>query len=220
LLNIYKTNKIELISEVLAKQLIINPPFITENLKISIQNYFLGQWIKDQITLKNNISALYEFQTLAEYTEGIIRNIYKDQKFKSWNYESIKWSIIESFEELGEFKESWPLTSWINKFITNKKILNSEIYALIVRITKVFSDYILYRPEMIEKWHNIDLGNSNLFSGLNEDQYWQPILFKLIERTLNKPICIFMREIITDINKLKNSSEITIPKDLYIIALK
>ena len=218
MLNIYKTNKIELISEVLAKELLINPPSITENLKISIQNYFLGKWIKDQITLKNDISALYEFQTLTEHTEEIIRNIYKGQKFKSWNYESIKWSIIESFEELGEFKESWPLKNWINNFITNNKILNCETYELTLRITKAFSEYILFRPEMIEKWHNTDLKNSNLFSGLNKDQYWQPILFKLIEKILGKPICIFMREIINNINYLKNNSEITIPKNIYIIA--
>lgn len=217
MLNIYKTNKIELISEVLAKELLINPPFITENLKISVQNYFLGKWIKDQITLKNDISALYEFQKLGEYTEEIIRKIYKDQKFKSWNYESIKWGIIESFEELGKFKESWPLINWINKFIANKKILNSETYTLILRITKVLSDYILYRPEMIEKWHYTDIKNSNLFTGLNKDQYWQPILFKLIGKSLNKPICILMREIINDINNLQNSPEITIPK-IYIVA--
>ncbi len=218
MLNIYKTNKIELISEVLAKELIINPPFITENLKISIENYFLGKWIKDQITLKNDISALYEFQTLAEYTEEIINNIYEEQKCKSWNYESIKWSIIESFEVLGEFKESWPLINWINKFINNKKILDNEIYALILRITNVFSDYILHRPEMIERWHNTELKNSNLFSGLNKDQYWQPILFKLIERNLNKPICIFMKQFINDIDNLKKSSKINIPKNIYIVA--
>ena len=161
MLNIYKTNKIELISEVLAKEILINPPFITDRLKISIQNYFLSKWIKDQITLKNDINALCEFQTLAEYTEELVRNLYKDQKVKSWNFESIKWSIIESFEELGEFKESWPLINWINKFTANEKILNCEIYTLILRITKVFSEYILYRPEMIEKWHNTSLKNSN-----------------------------------------------------------
>ncbi len=218
MLNIYKTNKIELISEVLAKEILINPPFITDNLKISIQNYFLSKWIKDQITLKNDIYALCEFQTITEYTEELVRNSCKDQKIKSWNFESIKWSIIESFEELREFKESWPLINWINKFINNKKILDSEIYELILRITKVFSDYILYRPEMIESWHNTKLKNSNLFSGLNEDQYWQPILFKLIERKLNKPTCILMREIINDINNLKNSSKIKIPKNIYIVA--
>ena len=171
MLNIYKTNKIELISEVLAKEILINPPFITDNLKISVQNYFLSKWIKDQITINNDISALCEFQTLAEYTEEIIRNLNKEQNFKSWNFESIKWSIIESFEELGDFKESWPLINWINKFIENKKILNCEIYSLILRITKVFSDYILYRPDMIEKWHNTDIKSLNLFSGLYKDQY-------------------------------------------------
>ena len=78
MLNIYKTNKIELISDLLAKELLINPPYLTENLKISIENYYLGKWIKDQITLRNDISALYEFQTLAEFTEEIIRNISKE----------------------------------------------------------------------------------------------------------------------------------------------
>ena len=153
MLNIYKTNKIELISEVLAKEILINPPFITDNLKISIQNYFLSKWIKDQITLKNDINALCEFQTLAEYTEELVRKLYKEQKVKSWNFESIKWSIIDSFEELGEFKESWPLFNWINKFINNNKILDSEIYALTLRITKVFSEYILYRPETVSYTH-------------------------------------------------------------------
>ena len=86
MLNIYKTNKIELIAEVLAKELLINPPFITDNLKISIQNYFLSKWIKDQITLKNDIYALCEFQTLAEYTEELVRNLFKDQEVKSWNF--------------------------------------------------------------------------------------------------------------------------------------
>ena len=218
MLNIYKTNKIELISEVLAKEILINPPFITDNLKISIQNYFLSRWIKDQITLKNDINALCEFQTLAEYTEELVRKLYKEQKVKSWNFESIKWSIIDSFEELGEFKESWPLKNWINKYMNNKKILDSEIYALVLRITKAFSDYILYRPDMIEKWHNTKLKNSNLFLGLNKDQYWQPILFKLIEKNLNKPICLIMREIINDINNLKNNSKIKIPQNIYIVA--
>ena len=218
MLNIYKTNRIELITEVLAKELLINPPLVTEKLNIPINDYLLAKWMRDQITLKNEISALYEFQTLTTYTEEIIRNLSKNKKLKSWNFESIKWGIIESLEELGEFNESWPLTNWINKFIKNEKVLNREIYSLSEKIAKVFSDYILYRPEILEKWDKTDLSSSKLFTGLNEDKYWQPILFKLIEKNkLNKPICIYMLEIIKNIYTYKDDIENFLPKDIYII---
>ena len=74
MLNIYKTNRIELISDLLAKELLINPPPLTENLNISIQNYSLGLWMRDQITLSNEISALYEFKTITTFTEEIIKS--------------------------------------------------------------------------------------------------------------------------------------------------
>ena len=218
MLNIYKTNRIELISDLLAKELLINPPPLTENLSISIQNFSLGIWMRDQITLSNEISALYEFKTLTTFTEEIIKSIYQENNFKRWNHESIKWSIIESLEELGEYKESWPLKYWIKKIIQNKKVLNTEIYSLSGKIAKVFSDYILYRPEIIEKWHKTNLRSSNLYIGLNEDQYWQPILFKLIEKNkLNKPSCLYINEFIN--NNIPNKIIVnSLPKDLYIVA--
>ncbi len=218
MLNIYKTNRIELISDLLAKELLINPPSLKENLNISIQNYFLGKWMRDQITIRNGISALYEFETLTTFTEEIIKNLYHKEIFKTWNNETIKWSIIESLEELAEFKESWPLKYWIEEFIQNKNVLNTEIYSLSGKIAKAFSDYILYRPEIIEKWHNTNLRSSNLYYGLNEDQYWQPILFKLIEKNkLNKPICLYMDKLI-DNNIQKKIIGHSLPKELYIIA--
>jgi len=53
LLNLYKSNKIEVISDLLAEELKICPPFITENLEIAVPNYFLGKWLSEQITIKN-----------------------------------------------------------------------------------------------------------------------------------------------------------------------
>ena len=52
-----KSNKIEVISELLAEELKICPPLITENLEIVVPNYFLGKWLTEQITIKNKISA-------------------------------------------------------------------------------------------------------------------------------------------------------------------
>ena len=58
MLNLYKSNKIEVISDLLAEELKICPPFITEKLEIAVPNYFLGKWLSEQITIKNKIIAL------------------------------------------------------------------------------------------------------------------------------------------------------------------
>ena len=47
-----------------------------------------------------------------------------------WNFESIKWAIIDSLEELNSFKESFPLGNWINKYLDNKKTIDGDIYNL------------------------------------------------------------------------------------------
>ena len=148
MLNLYKTNKIELISELLAKKLLIDPPFITEQINISVNNYFLGKWIRDQITIANQISALYEFKTITEFTGDFIKLLLPKTNLTGWDYEALKWNILNSFEELKEFNESWPLLKWIEKY-NDKKVIDKDIFILSNKIAKIFADYLIYRPEVI-----------------------------------------------------------------------
>ncbi len=218
MLNIYKSNKIEVISQLLAKELIISPPFITEKLDIAVPNYFLGKWLRDQITISNQISALYELKTISNYTEALLTNFFPGIDMGIWNYETIKWGIIDSFEELNYHKESLPLSSWINKYFKNKRMIDGDIFNLTKKIANNFIDYLIFRPEMIANWHKYDLNSPNLFNNLNSNEYWQPILYKLIEKKMsNKPSCLYMIEIINNIKKFKNY-KLRIPKQIYIIS--
>ena len=164
MLNIYRSNKIEVISELLAKELLISPPFITEKLDIAVPNYFLGRWLWDQITISNEISALYELKTITNYTEALLTNFFPEIDMGIWNFESIKWGIIDSFEELNSYKESSPLSNWIKKYLNNKKIIDGDIYNLTKKIANNFIDYLIFRPEMIASWHRDDLNSPNLFN--------------------------------------------------------
>ena len=218
MLNIYKSNKIEVITELLAKELIINPPFITEKLDVAVPNYFLGKWLWDQITISNQISALYEFKTTSSYTEALLTKIFPAIDMGVWNFDSIKWGIIDSFEELNSYKESLPLSNWINKYLNNKKIIDGDIHNLSKKIANNFIEYLIFRPEMIANWHRYDLSSGNLFNNLNSNEYWQPILYKLLEKKIPvKPSCLFMIEIINNIKKLQNEKNI-IPRQIYIIS--
>jgi len=218
LLNIYKSNKIEVISDLLTEELKICPPLITENLEIAVPNYYLGKWLSEQITIKNKISALYELKTISSYTESLLTNFFPGIDMGLWNFESIKWSIIDSLEELNSFKESFPLENWINKYLNNKKTIDGDIYNLTKKITNNFIDYLIFRPEMIAEWHKYEINSLDLFKNLNSDQYWQPILYKLLEKRINeKPSCLYMIELINNLRKIKNF-QIKVPNQIYIIS--
>ena len=218
MLNIYKSNKIEVITELLAKELIISPPFLTEKLDVAVPNYFLGKWLWDQITISNQISALYEFKTISSYTEALLTKIFPAIDMGVWNFDSIKWGIIDSFEELNSYKESLPLSNWINKYLNNKKIIDGDIHNLTKKIANNFIEYLIFRPEMIANWHRYELSSRNLFNNLNSNEYWQPILYKLLEKKMTeKPSCLFMMDIINNIKKIHNEENL-LPRQIYIIS--
>jgi len=218
LLNLYKSNKIEVISELLAEELKICPPPINEKLEIVVPNYFVGNWLREQITIKNKISALYELKTISTHTESLLTNFFPSIDMSAWNFESIKWGIIDSLEELNSFKESFPLRNWIDKYLDNKKTIDGDIYNLAKKITNNFIDYLIFRPEMIAQWNRYEINSPNLFKNLNSEQFWQPILYKLLEEKISeKPSCLYMIEVIKNLRKIKNV-QFKVPNQIYIVS--
>ncbi len=207
-----------MISELLAEELKICPPLITDNLEIAVPNYFLGKWLSEQITIKNKISALYEFKTISNFTESLLTNFFPGIDMGLWNFESIKWGIIDSLEELNSFKESFPLKNWINKYLDNEKTIDGDLYNLTKKIANNFIDYLIFRPEMIAEWNRYEINSLNLFKNLNSDQYWQPILYKLLEKKISeKPSCLYMIKLIKHLTKVKNL-QFQVPNQIYIIS--
>ena len=50
---------------------------------------------------------------------------------------------------------------------------------------------------MIAEWNKYEINSLNLFKNLNSDQFWQPILYKLLEKRISeKPSCLYMIELI------------------------
>ncbi|KGG02027.1 exodeoxyribonuclease V subunit gamma [Prochlorococcus marinus] len=202
----------------MAEELKICPPLITDNLEIAVPNYFLGKWLSEQITIRNKISALYEFKTISSYTESLLTNFFPGIDMGLWNFESIKWGIIDSLEELNSFKESFPLRNWINKYLDNEKTIDGDIYNLTKKIANNFIDYLIFRPEMIAEWNRYEINSINLFKNLNSDQFWQPILYKLLEKKVSeKPSCLYMIQLIKNLRKVKKL-QIKVPNQIYIIS--
>ena len=107
-------------------------------------------------------------------------------------------------EELNSFKESFPLKNWINKYLDNEKTIDGDLYNLTKKIANNFIDYLIFRPEIIAEWNKYEINSQNLFKNLNSDQFWQPILYKLLEKKISqKPSCLYMIEVIKNLRKIK-----------------
>ena len=71
---------------------------------------------------------------------------------------------------------------------------------------------------MIAEWNRYEINSPNLFKNLNSDQFWQPILYKLLEKKISeKPSCLYMIEVIKNLRKIKNV-QIKVPNQIYIIS--
>ena len=71
---------------------------------------------------------------------------------------------------------------------------------------------------MIAEWNRYEINSPNLFNNLNSDQFWQPILYKLLEKKISeKPSCLYMIELIKNLKKIQKL-QIKVPNQIYIIS--
>ena len=181
MLNTYYSNKIEWLVELLAKKLQTNPPSVFEKINISINKFLLGEWVKNQITLSNGIFAYCEIKSITDLTKHLVNELKHTKTNHYWDLESLKWAIINSLDELNQFKEVWPVEFWAKKLNPSQPI-DKSLYYFANNIAKNFSDYLIYRPELVYRWHKSNINSKKLFNNLEKDEYWQALLFKLIEK--------------------------------------
>ena len=214
--NTYYSDNIEWLVELLAKKLQTNPPSVLQKINISINKFLLGEWVKSQITLSNGIFAYYEIKTINDLTKFLIKEIHQTNKSDYWDLESFKWAIINSLGELNEFKEAWPIEFWVKKLKNNNQIIDKSLYHFSNNVAKLFTDYLLYRPELIYGWHKTNINSNKLFNNLEKHEYWQVLLFKLIEKNNNKFLSFDILKTIKDIDKKLIKSP-NIQKEINII---
>ena len=213
--NTYYSDKIDWLIELLAKKIETNPPSVFEKINICINKFLLGEWVKNQITLSNGIFAYCEIKSINDFTKYIVKNINQNNDKYYWDFESLKWEVINSLEELNQFKESWPIEFWVNKS-KNSKIIDKSLYYFSINVAKIFSDYLIYRPELIYGWHKESIDSNKLFYNLEKHEYWQALLFKLIEKKNNNFLSFEILEIINGIDK-KTIINPNIQKEINII---
>ncbi len=179
MLNIYKSNSLYRLAEILAKRLIDNTPKDPfDSVLVVVPNRDTSRWLKLQLAEINEIVANVEFLLPAEWQFRQIRKLYKNlPTLLPSDPGPLIWAIFGLL--LDDDKRQKFLRA--DRYIKSQPVETRELAAmqLAEKISSVFDQYLVYRPELILKWQS-----SRPIS--DEDERWQAELWKLMESERKK----------------------------------
>ena len=221
MLTIYRSNKAEWLAEILGQELRLNPPEITEEVDIIVSTWPSSRWLSEELSRINNINALVKFPFPRTYLKRLVRKIIgiEVNEKDPWEKNYLVWDILELLPELIQREEAKTIKEFIKKTQREGETININLWDLANNIAEIFDDYILYRPDIIKQWLSSKSKKVSRDVTVNRNYLWQEILFKLLHQKINKkPFCIQVEEAIKILSHC-DTSNIDIPKNLYIYGL-
>ena len=224
MITIYRSNRAEWLAKLLSEQLRIEPPEISETINIIVNSWPTSRWLGDQISIINGINAQTRFPFPGSYLQKIVNEILElkpeqSETINFWKSDCMVWHIINQLPELLKKEEANSLKEWLGKQSSNNGELNIDKWQLAKSIAQAFDDYIFYRPDLIMDWYNPEIKNKELFRNLPPESKWQPILFRLILKSINvDPFSIQVKKAI-QLLKQKDIPSKNLPKQLKIFGV-
>ncbi|WP_023603736.1 exodeoxyribonuclease V subunit gamma [Aliivibrio logei] len=174
---VYHSNKLDDLTKILVKLMQIDPldnPFEQE--QILVQSPGMSQWLKIQLAKELGIAANLTFPLPATFIWDLFTQVLDDvPKRSAFNKEAMTWKIVTLLPELLKQDEFAPLQRYLEN--DDKQL---KCYQLAAKIADIFDQYLVFRPEWIQKW---EAGEEVI--ELEGKHPWQPILWQaLYDQTL------------------------------------
>ena len=208
----YPSNKLEYLVTVLSKLLECNASnkSILEPNEILVGSRGMQHWLSMELAQKQSIAMNINFEMVNSFVINTASDITNttDSK-KAYSQDILTWrifSIISSDDFIAKEINAKINNYWI---IDNKKN-QLKCYQLAVKISEVFSQYIRFRPEWLNKWQ----ANESISQETTDDESWQKGLWQeLVNQEPNTPISIQAKAL----KELKNYNKLA--KDIYIFGI-
>jgi exodeoxyribonuclease V gamma subunit len=173
LIQIYSSQDLRYLADQCAEKMDsfgIDDPFIPQS--ILVPNLDTARWLRLRLTEKNEITANIEFFLPAEWQWKQVRKLYPGlPKTLASDRGPLKWALYDILSD-DRTNRKFPV---LHRYITTQKEISREnaVYQLSGKLASLFDEYILYRPEMMNRWESGFVGKG--------DEMWQAELW----RTLN-----------------------------------
>ena len=202
MLTLFRSNRAELLAQVLAAQLQLEPPGPLEQIQVIVNTWPTSRWLGEQIAIGNEagIAANLRFPFPTAQLRALVDQLLEHDSGGSpdpWRAQNLVWPLLEQLQPLLEEPEAQPLSHWLKQRQSSSLVqLDQPLWQLSRAIADAIDDYSLYRPEMISAWlagAAIDGQGQPLAEGFR----WQPLLVqRLAEALPHRPFGLRALELI------------------------
>ena len=220
MLTLYRSNRAELLAQVLATRLRLEPPGPFEQVQVVVNTWPTSRWLGEQIALGisdpddppgGGIAANLRFPFPASRLRQIVDTLLVgldaasgDQPTATddpWRAQNLVWPVLELLPDLLADPAAAPLQRWLASRGADQRSLDAPLWQLGRAIADALDDYGLYRPGMLEDWlagRDIDASGRPLAEALR----WQPLLLRsLTERLGRLPFGLRARQAIAHLQR-------------------
>ena len=198
MLTLYRSNRAELLAQLLATQLQLEPPGPFEPVQVIVNTWPTSRWLGEQIALGNGagIAANLRFPFPSARLRQLVGELLREAEPNvdapdaaggrdPWRAQNLVWPVLELLPELLEQAEADPLRHWLQRRRQPPQQLDLPLWQLARAIADALDDYGLYRPALVEAWlqgHDIDATGHPLGAPWR----WQPLLLRRLATRLEE----------------------------------
>ena len=216
MLRIYRSNRAELLAQLLAQDLNLNPPNPFEQVEVVVNTWPTSRWLGERLASINGISALVRFPFPGSRLRQLVQAVLSTEPpiDDPWRAERLVWTVLAVLPQLMQRKEAEPLRQWWNSHRTASETLTREQWLLARQLADAVDDYALYRPQELTNWLAGDDGG-NLPGVLR----WQPLLVRaLADRLPSDPFGLQVQRAVDHL-RLGQAPATTLPRRLRLFGL-
>ena len=205
----------------IAQQLSIAPPKPFESIDIVVHTWSTSRWLSEQLAITNGVNAQIQFPFPRAYLRKIVQTLLDQHDDEDpWKAKKLVWPIIQLLPEFIQTENGQHLGEWLRKQNLKSNQLNKCEWQLARSIADAFDDYILYRPELVDRWITTTKEDFHYVTErLPKSSRWQPELFRLIDQEIkSEPFGKKVEEVIMKI-KTKEIKKAILPAQLNFFGL-
>ena len=199
MLRVYRSNRAELLAELLAQELRLEPPGPFEQIEVVVNTWPTSRWLGEQLARVNGISALVRFPFPGSRLRQLVQTVLSDAPGieDPWRAERLVWKVLEVLPDLLEQECASKLKEWWEIHGDQQRRLTRDQWQLARSLADAIDDYALYRPEELADWLAGGTGDQ-----LPENLRWQPGLARaLAERLPCRPFGLQVQEVVKRVSR-------------------
>ena len=168
MIHMYQSNALEALGQILSQVMKTTPLSDAFEQEIIVaQSLGMNRWLASAIVNEINIYANVRFKLPAAIAWQLVQNQYPGIPRKSpFDPSVMRWKILDDLKHMDEMVALYPELAALQH--------HDQPFDLACTIADVFDQYLVYRPDWIERWEH----EQAPLLGFGQDEVWQRILWR------------------------------------------